>query len=95
MANFNGEVPTIPRVSHGQPISSHIDSITVPLKTQATITKKIAAAFPSNALDYSMRGFHTVLGALVHWKAPFNDVNATQFVGAAGPITNVVVLARK
>jgi len=88
--------------SHGQWTSGRIrivaSGIVVPGKRQATSAGPSAGAFGSNALDYTMRGFHTGLGQNVSWKAPFNDVNATQYFGnggTPGTITNVVILARK
>ena len=72
--------------------------VIVPGKREASTAGTSGGAFGSNALDYTMRGFHTGLGQNVSWKAPFNDVNATQYFGnggTPGTITNVVILARK
>lgn len=116
MANFTGEVPTIPSTTDATTrVSYHADSFSIPLRTKAAVriiasgiivpakqgaasTGRSGGAFASNALDYFMRGFHVQLNENVTWRAPFNDVNATQYFGnggTPGTINNVVVLARK
>lgn len=114
MANFTGENFTIPNPSHARlKVDSGIvwngqwrscavriisSGIVVPTKRQATTSGPGGGAFASNALSYTMRGFHQVLGTDVHWRAPFADVHATQYFGnggTPGTITDVVILARK
>lgn len=88
---------TIPARQRGQ-VRIISSGIVVPSKRQASTSGRSGGAFGSNALDYTMRGFHVGLGHNVSWKAPFNDVNATQYFGSGGTpgtITNVVILARK
>lgn len=72
--------------------------IVVPGKVAASSTAKTSGAFASNAIDYTMRGFHVQLNQIVTWKAPFNDSNATQYFGNGGTpgnITNIVILSKK
>lgn len=93
---------TVDSLTFGAIAQSHVRIITsgivVPPKNAGASTAKGGGAFGSNALDYTMRGFHVQLNQIVTWKAPFNDASATQFFGnggTPGTITNIVVLSRK
>lgn len=97
MANFTGENFTIPNPSYAQ---LQVDSGIVwnGQWRSCSVSSPGGGAFASNALSYTMRGFHQSLGTYVHWRAPFADVHATQYFGNGGipgTITDVVILARK
>jgi hypothetical protein len=92
----------IDHINTGTWVPGHVrivaSGIVVPGKRQASSSGSSGGAFGSNALDYTMRGFHQGLGQIVSWKAPFNDEHATQYFGnggAPGTIINVVILSRK
>ena len=95
--SYTADVFTFPNRVPAQ-IRLIASGIVVPARSIGASTAKGGGAFASNALDYTMRGFHVQLNQFVSWKAPFNDFTAAQYFGnggTPGTINNIVVLSRK